>query len=143
MPQRRAIARAPDVFIDFEAWRDLDQYGGGILNKEYFRRYPGISEAAYAAPRVVVLLSEIEPAIGEPGARARSPGKPPQRSPGAEDGRMLPAPVRPFVTRLSSRGDTSGKGAVRPKATRERGRAVTKPLYGAIRGPWQKPKVGG
>jgi hypothetical protein len=33
--------------------------------KEYFRRYLEISEAAYAVPRVVVLLSPIEPAAGE------------------------------------------------------------------------------
>lgn len=55
----------PNVFINSEAWRDLDEYRDEILNKEYFRRYLEISEAAYAVPRVVVLLSPIEPAAGE------------------------------------------------------------------------------
>lgn len=55
----------PDVFISSEAWRDLDEYRDEILNKGYFRRYLGVSEAAYAAPRVVVLLDPIEPAAGE------------------------------------------------------------------------------
>ena len=55
----------PNVFINSEVWRDLDEYMDEILNKEYFQRYLGISEAAYAAPRVVDLLAPIEPAAGE------------------------------------------------------------------------------
>jgi quinol monooxygenase YgiN len=51
----------PGRIVLFERWRDQDEYITDILQRDYFQRYLKISEGAYAAPRIVVGLTPIEP----------------------------------------------------------------------------------
>lgn len=51
----------PGKIVLLERWRDSDEYVGQVLQREYFRKYLELSENAYAAPRVVVMLDPIEP----------------------------------------------------------------------------------
>jgi quinol monooxygenase YgiN len=46
--------------VVFERFRDPDEFNE-ILQRDYSQRYLKLSEAAYAAPRVIVRLDPIEP----------------------------------------------------------------------------------
>lgn len=56
----RSVAE-PGVFVLSEGWSDLAEYRDVVLQKPYFQTYLRISEGAYARPRVVVLLTPVEP----------------------------------------------------------------------------------
>ncbi|MFD6157437.1 putative quinol monooxygenase [Nocardia sp. NPDC060256] len=51
----------PGKFVLHERWRDMDEYVNEVLQRDYFQQYLNLSENAYAAPRVVVMLNPIEP----------------------------------------------------------------------------------
>lgn len=49
------------TFVLFERWRDPQGYFEEILRRAHFQQYLATSEAAYATPRVVVLLDPAGP----------------------------------------------------------------------------------
>ncbi len=55
-----SLTREPNVFVLSEGWRDLVEYRDEILAKDYFRKYLGFSEGAYAKPRIVELLRPVD-----------------------------------------------------------------------------------